>query len=142
MIECWYNHCLFAILTLLNYTTCRKISLITLKVDMEILSIDYDNYHVVFWKPSLYFYLKIWMLSLRAWLMKQLRTWNVVSVEALCEVTVERLTQELCSQGWHVLVLLEPRFWSPRPSFREEEGNWSADRVYRWQNKLQTEWRT
>lgn len=39
--------------------------------------------------------------------MKQLRTWNLVSVEALCEVIVERLTQELCSQGWHVLVLLE-----------------------------------
>lgn len=63
------------------------------------------------------------MLSLRAWLMKQLRTWNLVSVEAHCEVIVERLTQELCSQGWHVLMCLEPHFWSPQPSFGEEEGN-------------------
>lgn len=76
------------------------------------------------------------MLSLRAWLMKQLRTWNLVRVEAHCEVIVERLTQELCSQGWHVLMCLEPHFWSPQPSFGEEEGNWSADRVYRYRTSF------
>lgn len=90
---------LFAIFTLLNCTICRQISLITLKVDMEILSRDYNNYYVAFLKTKLILLSENLDLFIVSLAIEQLSTWNLVSVEAHCQVSVERLTPQLCSQG-------------------------------------------
>lgn len=93
--------CLFAVFT------CRQINLIT-ESWHGIIKYRYNNYHGAFWKRSLSCYLKIWVFPLWACLVRQLRPRNLVIVEADCQLSVHRLTPQLCSQVCRVLLLLHP----------------------------------
>lgn len=93
--------CLFVVFT------CRQISLIT-ESWHGIIKYRYNNYHEAFRKQSLSCYLKIWVFPLWACLVRQLRPRNLVSVEANCQLIVQRLTPQLCSQVCRVFLLLHP----------------------------------